>query len=84
MVGVNTFSGVDYTGSLFVDTQEDEDRDYVGFVFSYQVCNYIIIFISDQIYLIYIIFEKILLFSLNVLHYVSEQQTFLHRDVEGI
>ena len=30
MVGVNTFSGVDYTGSLFVDTLEDEDRDYVG------------------------------------------------------
>ena len=37
MVGENTFSGVDYTGSLFVDTLEDEDRDYVGFIFSYQV-----------------------------------------------
>ena len=39
MVGVNTFSGVDYTGSLFVDTLEDEDRDYVGFIFSYQVSH---------------------------------------------
>ena len=39
MVGENTFSGVDYTGSLFVDTLEDEDRDYVGFIFSYQVLD---------------------------------------------
>ena len=82
MVGVNTFSGVDYTGSLFVDTQEDEDRDYVGFVFSYQVCNYIIVL---SFYIRFILFlKKILLYSLNVLHYVSEQQTFLRRDVEGI
>ena len=42
MVGMDTFSGVDYTGSLFVDTLEDEDRDYVGFIFSYQV-NLVII-----------------------------------------
>ena len=37
MVGKVTFSGVDFTGTLFVDTNEDEDRDYVGFIFSYQV-----------------------------------------------
>ena len=47
MVGVNTFSGVDYTGSLFVDTLEDEDRDYVGFIFSYQVnCDQLFVNIS--------------------------------------
>ena len=53
MVGVNTFSGVDYTGSLFVDTLEDEDRDYVGFIFSYQVCHFYILIISNVTYFIF-------------------------------
>ena len=70
MVGVNTFSGVDYTGSLFVDTQEDEDRDYVGFVFSYQVCNYIII-LSFQI--------SFILFLKNNLILLAQRSTLLFR-----
>jgi hypothetical protein len=41
MVGNDIFSGIDYTGTLFVDTIEDEDRDYVGFIFSYQVRNFV-------------------------------------------
>ena len=41
MVGNDIFSGIDYTGTLFVDTIEDEDRDYVGFIFSYQVSNFV-------------------------------------------
>lgn len=36
MFGKVTFSGLDFSGTLFVDTKEDEDRDFVGFIFSYQ------------------------------------------------
>ena len=42
MFGKVTFSGLDFSGTLFVDTKEDEDRDFVGFIFSYQVRFYAI------------------------------------------
>lgn len=33
-VGYDSFNGVDFEGTLFVDT--DNDDDYIGFIFSYQ------------------------------------------------
>ena len=35
-VGFTKFGGVDYEGTMFVNTNADDD--YIGFIFSYQVC----------------------------------------------
>ncbi len=78
-VGFHRFGGVDFEGTFFVDTEIDDD--YVGFIFSYQARNELVVLHKHRC-AAGVGGARLLRKAIHVLCVVAGQQPVLHGDVE--